>query len=104
MQGDIAARSNVELRNGIAVGEDLDDRSIRAVLSGGGGGGETRRRGTVKESQTLSPLLPGDSRLESSLETRPALTEDTDVSCSLGVAKGAADTAGVPGVVAAYRT
>lgn len=71
MQGDIAARSNVELRNSVAVRGDPDDRSIWAVLGGGWGarqGGEDR---TVKEPQTLGPPLPGDSRLESSLETSP---------------------------------
>lgn len=59
-----------------------------------------------KNSQTLDPILPilpGGSRLESSGDI-PLLTENTDVSCSFGVAKGASDLASVPGVVAAYRT
>lgn len=73
VQGDITARSNVELRNGVAVRGDPDDRSIRAVFGGAGCGG-ARQGGedrTVKEPQTLGPLLPGVSRLESSLETSP---------------------------------
>lgn len=58
---------------------------------------------TVKNSQTLGPILPGDTRLESSGDIT-LLTENTDVSCSFGVAKGASDMTSVPSVVAAYRT
>lgn len=66
MQGDIAARSNVELRNGIAVGEDLDDRSIRAVLSGGRDKEEGNCKG-VTDPEPTSPrglktrILTGDT-------------------------------------------
>lgn len=102
IQGHIAARSDVERRTGVTVRRDPNDRSVRAVLGGDWG---TKQEGwTVKDSQTsLSPLLPRDSRLES-LGDSPLLTENTDVSCSFGVAKGASDMASVPGVVTAYGT
>lgn len=67
------------------------------------GWGQKKGVGLLKNSQTLGSLLPGDSRLESSGDIL-LLTENTDVSCSFGVAKGASDLASVPGVVAAYRT
>lgn len=101
MQGHIAARSDVERRTGIPVRGDPNNRSVRAVLCVGSG---TKQGGwTVKNSQTLGSLLPEDSRLESAGDI-PLLTENTDVSCSFGVAKGASDLASVPGVVAAYGT
>lgn len=82
---------------------DPDYRSIRAVL-GGKEGRDKGVGGTARSHRHWVHFSLGTQDSNPPWRHPPPLTEDTDVSGSLRVAKGAADMAGVPGVVVAYRT
>lgn len=98
----------------------MASRSEEMVMTGGSGpsgwreGVGTKSVGVTRDSSkatggwTASPLLPGTQEpgppgpSPTPGSPRPPLTEDTDVGRRLRVAEGAADPAGVPGVVAAH--